>query len=245
MGGPRKDDAPAGGEAPPHRRRRIRSYVLRAGRTTPGQQRALDELLPRFGVPDGEHVVDFGALFGRRAPLVLEIGFGNGEATWRMARDEPEKNFVGLEVHPPGVGHLLLAIEEHRLENLRVACADAVPFLRDRVGDGALDGVRIWFPDPWPKKRHHKRRIVQPPFVELLARKLRPGGLLHLATDWVPYAEHMLEVLATSPAFENRSPTGDWCEKPAWRPVTKYQRRGERLGHEVRDLVFERVGAAP
>lgn len=225
---------------PSQRQRTVRSYVLRGGRLTPGQQRALDELYPRWGVPDGEGTLDFPSLFGRSAPVVVEIGFGNGESTWRMAQSEPETDFIGVEVHAPGVGRLLLSMEEHSIENLRVAQADAVPFLRERIAEASLAGVRIYFPDPWHKKRHHKRRLVQPPFVELLARKLRPGGLLHLATDWVPYAEHMLEVMTGSDAFTNRSPSGDYCPQPAWRPDTKYERRGDRLGHETRDLLFER-----
>jgi len=224
-------------------RRRVRSFVLRAGRVTEGQKRALDELWPRYGVERDAAPLDFAALFGNDRPVVVEIGFGNGEATWRMARDRPEENFLGIEVHRPGVGHLLLKIEEHGLENVRIACEDAVELLRRRVPDRALDGVRIYFPDPWPKKRHHKRRLVQPAFLALLARKMKPGGILHVATDWAPYAEQMVGVLAASAAFENLSPTGDFCPKPQWRPPTKYEARGERLGHEVFDLVCRRVEA--
>ena len=228
------------GETRARHPRAVRSYVLRAGRVTEGQQRALDELLPRFGVGPGGEPVSFSELFGNGRPVVMEIGFGNGEATWRMARAEPEVNFVGVEVHRPGVGRLLLKIEEHGLENIRIACEDAVELLQQRVEDASLDGVRIYFPDPWPKKRHHKRRMVQPAFVQLLARKIKPGGILHLATDWAPYAEHMLEVMQEAAEFENLSPSGRYCEKPDWRPPTKYERRGEKLGHEVADLVFRR-----
>lgn len=228
------------GETLEHHRRGIRSYVLRAGRLTPAQRRALDELYPRLGIPDGDGVIDLAALFGRSADTVVEVGFGNGEATWRMAGSEPEKNFIGIEVHPPGVGHLLRALDERDIDNVRVAMTDAVAFVRDRIADSALAGVRIWFPDPWPKKRHHKRRIVQPPFVAMLARKVAPGGLLHLATDWGPYSEHMLEVLEAEAAFENCAEGGGFCAQPAWRPDTKYERRGERLGHETRDLLFRR-----
>jgi len=224
--------------------RTVRSYVLRAGRVTEGQKRALDELFPRYGVEPGTGLIEFSTLFGNGHPVVMEIGFGNGEATWRMARAEPEKNFIGVEVHPPGVGRLLLKIEEHSLENVRIACQDAVEFLGTRVADNALEGVRIYFPDPWPKKRHHKRRIIQPEFVRLLSAKIKAGGLLHLATDWAPYADFMLEVMQSVPEFENLSPTGQHVVKPGWRPPTKYERRGERLGHEVVDLVYRRAPQA-
>ncbi|MEJ2383192.1 MAG: tRNA (guanosine(46)-N7)-methyltransferase TrmB [Xanthomonadales bacterium] len=223
------------------RRRPVRSYVLRKGRITEGQRRALEELWPRYGVEPGEGPLDFAALFGNDRPVILEIGFGNGAATWRMARARPDENYLGVEVHRPGVGHLLLKIEEHGLENVRVACEDAVDLLRRRVPDASLDGVRIFFPDPWHKKRHHKRRLVQAPFVALLARRMKPGAILHIATDWAPYAEHMVAVLAEAPAFENRSPRGEFCPRPDWRPPTRYERRGERLGHDVFDLVYRRV----
>lgn len=221
-------------------RRTVRSYVLRAGRLTPAQRRALDELMPILGVPDDPVRLDFQALFGRRAEVALEIGFGNGEATWRMALDEPGKDFIAIEVHPPGAGRLLQSLEERSIRNVRVALEDAVPFIEGRIATGSLDGVRIYFPDPWPKKRHHKRRLIQPRFVELLAEKMKPGAFLHLATDWEPYAAHMLEVLDAAAEFENLSPTGDYCRQPDWRPDTKYERRGDRLGHETRDLVFRR-----
>ena len=222
------------------RRRGVRSYVLRAGRVTEGQQRALDELWPVYGLPAGASMLDFAALFGNENPVIMEIGFGNGEATWRMAQAQPGENFLGVEVHRPGVGRLLLKIEEHGLENIRIACEDAVELLRDRIPETSLDGVRIYFPDPWPKKRHHKRRMIQSLFVALLASRMKPGGVLHLATDWAPYAEHMLEVLCAAPEFENLSPDGAYCPKPEWRPPTKYEQRGERLGHRVSDLVFRR-----
>ncbi len=226
------------------RHRPVRSFVVRGGRLTPGQQRALDDLLPRFGTGDADAPLDLEHLFGRAGKPVLEIGFGNGESTWRMARAEPERNFLAVEVHPPGVGRLLLALEKQEVDNVRVHLGDAVTFLENGLADGALDGVRIYFPDPWHKKRHHKRRLIQPEFVALLVRKLAPGGLLHLATDWVPYAEHMLEVLDGAEGLENLSPTGDWVERPSWRPETKYEARGERLGHETRDLLFRRAAGA-
>lgn len=224
-----------------HPRRPVRSYVLRKGRVTEGQRRALQDLWPVFGIESGPDPLDFVSLFGNDHPVVLEIGFGNGDATWQMAQASPDENFLGVEVHRPGVGHLLLKIEEHGLENVRIACDDAVELLQQRIADAVLSGVRIYFPDPWHKKRHHKRRIVQRPFVAQLARKMRSGGILHIATDWAPYAEHILEVMQASPEFENLSTSGDYCMQPDWRPPTKYERRGERLGHEVFDLVFRRL----
>lgn len=233
---PHEDDTPG----KPGAHRPVRSFVLRGGRLTDGQRRALEELWPRWGVEPGSGPLDFGRLFGNDHPVILEIGFGNGAAMLAMAEAEPQCNFLGVEVHRPGVGRLLLGLEERGIENVRVACADAVELLRDHLPPASLAGVRIYFPDPWPKKRHHKRRIVQPPFVDLLAGRMRPGGILHLATDWAPYAEHMLEVLQGRPDFENLSPEGRYCERPEWRPRTKYERRGERLGHAVADLVFRR-----
>jgi tRNA (guanine-N7-)-methyltransferase len=235
-------EIPAGHEA--RERRPVRSFVLRGGRLTDGQQRALVELWPRWGVAPGGGALDFSAVFGNDRPVILEIGFGNGDATWRMAEAEPQHNFLAVEVHRPGVGRLLLRLEARGIGNVRVVCADAVEVLRERVPPGSLGGVRIYFPDPWPKKRHHKRRILQPAFVDLLAARMRSGAILHLATDWAPYAEHMLEVLRGSDRFENLSPAGGSCPRPDWRPVTKYERRGERLGHPVSDLVFRRLTAA-
>ena len=219
-------------------RRPVRSYVLRGGRLTAGQERALRELWPRFGIEDGDGLLDLDQLFGSNAPVILEIGFGNGEATWQMASAHPEENYIAVEVHQPGVGHLLLKIEEHGIENIRIACADATEFLRNRVSEESLEGVRIYFPDPWPKKRHHKRRIIQPSFVRALASRMHPGAILHLATDWEPYAEHMLEVIGGVEELTNLSASGGFSDKPEWRPETKYEKRGERLGHKVKDLLF-------
>jgi tRNA (guanine-N7-)-methyltransferase len=221
--------------------RTVRSFVLRKGRLTTAQQHALDELWPHYGIDQRETVLDFDDHFERVADLILEIGFGNGESTWRMAQQEPDKNFIGVEVHPPGVGHLMLALEKHVIENVRIVCADAVPFLQNRIAPGSLAGVRIYFPDPWPKKRHHKRRLIQPGFVDLLARCMAKDAILHCATDWQPYAGHILEVMQSREDFVNLSPAGDYCERPVWRPCTKYEARGERLGHEVRDLLYQRT----
>ena len=219
--------------------RRIRSFVRREGRLTPAQQRALETLWPKYGL-SVEHELDLPALFGRSAAVTLEIGFGNGSSLAEMAANEPDSDFIGIEVHRPGVGHLLMQLQERGLDNVRVFCADAVEVLEQTLADGSLQRVLLFFPDPWPKKKHHKRRIVQPGFVRLVARKLRPGGRFHLATDWQPYAEHILEVMQANTDFINLSPNGDYCERPEWRPHTKYEQRGVKLGHEVRDLLFQR-----
>lgn len=221
--------------------RNIRSFVLRKGRLTIAQQHALDELWPHYGIERSETELVFEDHFDREADVIVEIGFGNGESTWQMAEQEPEKNFIGIEVHEPGVGQLLMALEEHAIENVRIACEDAVPFMQKRIPAGSLAGVRIYFADPWPKKRHHKRRIIQPEFVQLLSRCMAKGAILHLATDWQPYADHVLEVMQGNEDFVNLSQTGDYSERPAWRPRTKYEARGERLGHEVRDLLYQKI----
>jgi len=222
-------------------RRAIRSFVRREGRITEAQKRALDELLPRYGVEPGEAPLDFVALFGRDAPVHLEIGFGNGEALAAMAAAHPQNNYLGIEVHRPGVGALLRRIEAEGLANVRVACIDAKELLERRIAESSLSAVYVFFPDPWHKKRHHKRRLVQVEFVALLARKLRPGGLLHLATDWEDYAQHMLTVLATAESFENTAQPGPFTARPEDRTLTRFERRGHRLGHGVRDLVFRRL----
>lgn len=220
--------------------RNIRSFVLRKGRLTSAQQHALDELWPFYGIEKGETRLNFDDYFKRSADVIVEIGFGNGESTWQMAQREADKNFIGIEVHEPGVGHLLMALEKHAIDNVRIACEDAVTFIQQRIAAGSLAGVRIYFADPWPKKRHHKRRIIQPEFVSLLAHSMATGGILHLATDWQPYADHMLEVMQSNQDFVNLSPEGDYCEQPDWRPSTKYEERGKRLGHKVRDLLYQR-----
>lgn len=220
--------------------RTVRSFVLRGGRLTEGQKRALEELWPHFGIEETGRTLDLQEVFANRAPVIMEIGFGNGEATWQMARAHPQENYLAVEVHRPGVGRLLLKIEEQGLKNIRIACVDAVEFLGAGIAPASLHGVRIYFPDPWPKKRHHKRRLIQPPFLNLLASRMRPQALLHLATDWQPYAEHMLEVSAAVDEFVNLSEGDGFCEKPDWRPETKYELRGERLGHRVRDIILRR-----
>jgi tRNA (guanine-N7-)-methyltransferase len=216
--------------------RRVRSFVLRQGRMTYGQERALEELLPRYAVPEGP--VDFHTLFGRDARRTLEIGFGDGDNLTELARRHPDQDFLGCEVHRPGVGRLLLTVEADKLTNLRVYPDDAMPFLKERIADDSLDALLIYFPDPWPKKRHHKRRLLQPESAELFARKRKPGGCLHLATDWDDYAQHALEVLAACPAFRNSAATGGFMARPSERPETKFERRGLKLGHAVFDLVF-------
>lgn len=208
---------------------------------TRSQQRALAELLPRYGLDSGK-VIDPARIFGRNAPLTLEIGFGNGDSLATMAAQDPAADFIGIEVHRPGVGHLLLQLDQRELTNVRVICSDAVEVIRHCLPDRTLERVLLFFPDPWPKKRHHKRRIVQPAFIELLARKLKPGGILHMATDWEHYAEHMLELLSETALFRNTAGSGNYAARPDYRPVTKFEQRGQRLGHAVRDLVFERVG---
>ncbi|TGG90075.1 tRNA (guanosine(46)-N7)-methyltransferase TrmB [Natronospirillum operosum] len=222
--------------------RRIRSFVMRTGRMTPGQQRALSEQWPRLGLEADGQPLDLNAIFQRTAPVTLEIGFGMGDSLLTMAEQAPERDFIGIEVHLPGVGRLINRAHEAGVTNLRVMKDDAVEILQRQIGDGTLDRVQIFFPDPWHKKRHHKRRLIQPEFVALLARKLQPGGWLHLATDWENYAEHMLEVMAQSPDFRNTAPDGGYQPgRPAFRPLTKFEQRGERLGHGVWDLIFERV----
>ena len=223
--------------------RRVRTFVRRGGRVTRAQARALDTLWPRYGAA-AESVADLDALFGRSAPRHLEIGFGMGDTLAALATAHPRRDYLGVEVHEAGVGRLLGLAEAADIDNLRVVCDDAVTLLRDHLPAASLAGVAIFFPDPWPKKRHHKRRLVQPEVVSLVARALAAGGTLHLATDWMPYAEQMLEVVEADPAFRNRHGAGCYAPGPGERPTTKFQRRGERLGHEIRDLMFERVSPA-
>jgi tRNA (guanine-N7-)-methyltransferase len=223
--------------------RPIRSFVTRAGRITAAQQRALAELAPKYAVgTQAQGPLDLALLFAREAPCTLEIGFGNGENLVALAAAHPERNYLGVEVHRPGVGRLLLAVEERRLANVRVICQDAVEVLGRRIAAGSLAEILILFPDPWPKKRHHKRRLIQAPFVALLERALAPGGVLRLATDWQPYALEMLAVLEAAPGLVNLAAGGGCVPRPAERIPTRFEQRGTRLGHEVWDLAFSRRG---
>ncbi|MBK9133168.1 MAG: tRNA (guanosine(46)-N7)-methyltransferase TrmB [Betaproteobacteria bacterium] len=217
---------------------RVRSYVLRGGRLGPGQQRALVDLGPRFVLPWQATWPDWDAVFGRAAPRILEVGFGMGDATAAVAAALPDHDLIGVEVHEAGVGALLKLIGERGLANVRIVRHDAVEVLRTMVAPASLAGIHVWFPDPWPKKRHHKRRLLQPAFVAELARRLASGGYLHCATDWQPYAEQMLDVLAGEPLLVNRA--AGCSARPPWRPLTRFEQRGLKLGHGVWDLVFER-----
>ena len=218
--------------------RPVRSYVLRAGRMGTGQRRALETLGPRFVLPFAPRPIDAEAVFGRRAPLVVEVGFGMGDATAEVAAAEPQRDFIGIEVHEAGVGALLRLIDERGLHNVRIVRHDAVEVLRSMIAPDSLDALHVWFPDPWPKKRHHKRRLVQPAFVALASSRLKPGGRLHCATDWQPYAEQMLEALGAETSLRNTAE--GFSMRPSTRPLTKFERRGLGLGHGVWDLVFER-----
>ncbi|HZF17108.1 MAG TPA: tRNA (guanosine(46)-N7)-methyltransferase TrmB [Steroidobacteraceae bacterium] len=220
-------------------RRSVRSFVLRSGRITVAQERALAEFGSRY-VIDSSTALDLDVIFGRRAPRVIEIGFGHGENLLALAAKAPEQDFLGIEVHRPGVGKLLLEAAALGLGNLRVISRDAVEVLNEQLADACCDELLIFFPDPWPKKRHHKRRLVQAAFCELAARKLRPGGVLRLATDWQDYAQQMLETLRQCTALENLDADGGFCARPANRPPTHFERRGARLGHSVWDLAFRR-----
>ncbi|OOZ39518.1 tRNA (guanosine(46)-N7)-methyltransferase TrmB [Solemya pervernicosa gill symbiont] len=220
--------------------RRIRSFVRREGRFTPGQQQAWERLMPQFGIEFSDQPLDFERLFGRDAPVTLEIGSGNGETLVTLAAAHPENDYIGIEVHRPGVGRLLRRIEELELSNVRVICHDAVEVVERMVLDASLDAVLLYFPDPWHKKRHHKRRIVQPPFVTLIASRLKANGLFHLATDWEDYAYHMVEILEAEPLLENSADKALFVDRPEERPLTKFEQRGLRLGHGVWDLHYRR-----
>jgi tRNA (guanine-N7-)-methyltransferase len=221
-----------------HTHRRIRSFVLRAGRTTQAQERALSELWPCYGISLGDAPLDLAAIFGRSAPRCLEIGFGTGEVIGNLAENHPEIDYLGIEVHRSGVGRLLLRAEHQHLKNLRIICHDAVEVLRGFVPDDSFDEVLVFFPDPWHKKRHHKRRLIDAGFVSLMTAKLRAAGTLRLATDWQDYAEQMLAVCNAQPQLESLSPASSYALRPEFRPPTRFERRGERLGHGVWDLAY-------
>jgi tRNA (guanine-N7-)-methyltransferase len=220
--------------------RRIRSFVRREGRMTPSQKQALEKFWPRYGLETGHGRFDWRQLFGREAPRVLEIGFGNGDSVLAQALAHPEQDYLGIEVHRPGVGRLLARLAAQDIANVRVCCADAVEVLDRCIPPGSLDCVELYFPDPWPKKRHHKRRIVQPEFANRVAQTLKPGGRWLLATDWAPYAEHMRAVLNAHPDFANLAADGDFMPRPPERLLTKFEQRGITLGHEVFDLAYRR-----
>lgn len=225
-----------------NRLRPIRSFVVRQGRMSPAQKRAIDELYPRFGLNYQPAVLDLDPVFGRKAPHIVEIGFGMGMTTAEIAANHPEQDFVGIEVHPPGVGSLLNLIQQRNLTNLKIIQHDAVEVLQHMIAPDSLDGVHIFFPDPWHKARHHKRRLIQPAFAQLVADRLKPGGYLHCATDWEHYAEHMLQVLSAVPSLVNTCES--YASRPAWRPLTKFENRGLSLGHGIFDLIFRRSAPA-
>jgi tRNA (guanine-N7-)-methyltransferase len=235
-GGPKAD--PAGS----HFERRIRSFQPRRSRVTTGQADALRRLWPEWGLDiDGQRVLDLAELFGNTRPVVLEIGFGMGEATARMAAADPDTNILAVDVHTPGQGNLLALADRQGLTNVRVANGDAIILLREMLAPDSLAGLRVYFPDPWPKKRHHKRRLIQPEFLTLAASRLAPGAVVHCATDWEPYAEQMLEVLTAHPGFENTVPGGGFAPRPENRPLTRFESQGLDKGHVVNDLLFRRV----
>lgn len=225
---------------PEFTRRDIRSFVIRGGRITEAQEKAFERYWPDYGLQLRDGLVDFEQVFGNRNPVVLEIGYGMGDSLLSMAQEERDKNFIGIEVHPPGVGRLVNEAGKLALPNIKTYCADAMDVLENCISDRSLARIQLYFPDPWHKKRHHKRRILQSGFAEVMALKLISGGLFHACTDWTPYAEHMLEVLNNSAILNNLSPEKIWVNKPIWRPGTKFERRGRSLGHEVHDLLFER-----
>ncbi len=218
--------------------RPIRSFVLRQGRVSNAQRRAHDTLLPKYGIPYAAHPIDFDQVFGRRAPKVLEIGFGMGETTAAIAAQHPDYDYLGIEVHTPGVGSLLKRIAELGLANVRIIQHDAVEVLRDMIAPSTFDAVHLFFPDPWPKKRHHKRRLVQPEFVALLVERMKAGAYLHVATDWQEYAEQILDVFSREPQLANTAQ--DYAPRPGYRPQTKFETRGLKLGHGVWDIIFRK-----
>ncbi|MDX3530964.1 tRNA (guanosine(46)-N7)-methyltransferase TrmB [Streptomyces sp. ID05-39B] len=240
-GEPRFPDGPRADPAGSHFERRIRSFQPRRSRVTAGQADALQRLWAKWGLDIDGHEVDLADLFGNDRPVVLEIGFGMGEATAQMAAADPETNILAVDVHTPGQGNLLNLANRTGLRNVRVANGDAIILLREMLPPDSLDGLRVYFPDPWPKKRHHKRRLIQLEFLDLAATRLRPGALVHCATDWEPYAQQMLEVLTAHPAFANTRADGGFSARPDFRPLTRFEGQGLDKGHVVNDLLFRRV----
>lgn len=220
--------------------RDIRSFVIRGGRITASQQKAFDLYWPQLGLSLNNGLIDAWQLFGNDHPLVVEIGYGMGDSLLTMAEQEPDKNFIGIEVHMPGVGRLVNEAGKQQAVNLKTYCADAIDVLTRCIPANSVSRLQLFFPDPWHKTRHHKRRIVQPDFINLVIMRLAPGGVFHLCTDWQPYAEHMLATLSQVDGLSNQSATGDYCARPSYRPVTKFERRGEKLGHGVWDLLFRK-----
>lgn len=222
--------------------RQIKSFVLRQGKITTGQQNAITELMPKYGVQFQTKPIDLNQLYNRNNPKIIEIGFGMGHATWEIAKNNPDKDYLGIEVHSPGVGSLLLHIRENNIDNIRIIQYDAIDVLNTMVPENSISGFHIYFPDPWHKKRHHKRRIIQDEFINLLCKKLVPGGYIHLATDWEDYSTWMLDILNKNTQLENPSPSGDFIKRPEFRPLTKFEQRGLNLGHKVWDLMFKKIG---
>ena len=234
-----RPQAPNQGQTP--HPRKIKSFVLRAGRMTTGQQKGWDVIFPKQGLKLEDGLLNLDGVFGRKAPLVLEIGFGMGLSLVEMAGNEKDKNFIGIEVHHPGVGSLMNEADKARLSNLRAYCDDAVEVLAKCIPDNSIDRLQVYFPDPWHKKRHNKRRLIQPELVASLLPKLKTGGVLHLATDWEDYAEQMMEVMTAAEGYKNQAGENNYSPRPDYRPVTKFEKRGERLGHGVWDLLFEKI----
>jgi tRNA (guanine-N7-)-methyltransferase len=225
---------------PEYRKKSIRSYVVRAGRMTDGQRNAFENSWSTYGLKLADGAIDADTVFGRSGPKVLEIGFGMGDSLLQMAAAEPATDFIGIEVHPPGVGTIMNIAQSEGISNLRVYLADANDVLEECFPPQSIDRLQLYFPDPWHKKKHNKRRIVQPQFVQLVREKLRPGGVLHMATDWQHYAEQMLETLDEAEGFENIAGIGEYSPRPDYRPMTKFEKRGERLGHGVWDLIYKK-----
>ena len=237
---PEDDSARTSDFRPEYRKKAIRSYVLRAGRMTEGQRNAFSSGWDVYGLKLDDGPIDAEVIFGRKAPLVVEIGFGMGDSLLQMASAAPEQDFIGIEVHPPGVGRLIASAEEQQIKNLRVYLADATDVLNECIPSASLHRLQLYFPDPWHKKKHNKRRIVQPQFVQLIRDKLEIGGVLHMATDWQHYAEQMLDVLEVAPGFKNTVGEQQYSPRPDYRPLTKFEKRGERLGHGVWDLLYQK-----